>query len=103
MRGLCRLSGDSEEWLNDCFCVRRILFHFLSDCCVEKIVDFFREKRGEIQNSPLAKSCSFLLRKSTPYLSITIRRVHSSVGRLPAGGTTRGNSLGYPQNQVKKL
>jgi hypothetical protein len=39
----------------------RNFLQFLSVCFVEKIVDFFRESVEEIQNSPLAKGCSFLL------------------------------------------
>jgi hypothetical protein len=52
----------------------------LSDCCVEKIVDFFPESGEEIQNFPLAKRCSFLVHDANPYLSITIRMATFLVG-----------------------
>jgi hypothetical protein len=77
------------------------LVHILSFCFVEKIVDFFRESVEEIQNSSLAKGCSFLVDMATAYLSITIRRLHSSVGRLVPGPATTGPFLGYPQIRVK--
>jgi hypothetical protein len=75
----------------------------LSVCFVEKIVDFFRESGEEIQNFPLAKGRSFLIENVTSYLSITIRRVHSSVGRLPPAPATTATCRGYPQNGVNIL
>jgi hypothetical protein len=48
---------------------------------VEKTVDFFRELREEIQNSPLAKRGSFLIEEATPYLSITLSGAPCSLDR----------------------
>jgi len=50
-------------------------------CFVEKIVDFFRVRGEEIQNSSLAKGCSFLIDIVTYYLSMTIKMATYSVGR----------------------
>jgi len=74
---------------------------FLSDTFVEKIVDFFRESGEEIQNSPLAKRCSFLVRKANPYLSITIRTATFLVRRPPKEALAPVARWGFAQNQVK--
>jgi hypothetical protein len=58
----------------------RSLFNILS---VENSVDFFRESGVEIQFSPLAKAHSFLVDKTTPYLSKIIPILHSSAGSMP--------------------
>jgi hypothetical protein len=70
---------------------------------VENSVDYFRQFRAKIQNYPLAKGGSFLVDGATPYLSISIKRVHDFVGSWLQRWYPRVLTLGYPQIPMNKL
>jgi hypothetical protein len=57
---------------------------------VENSVDYFFEWSREFQDFSLAKSYSILIGKTTPYLSITIRRMLYFLGALTDFGLDAG-------------
>jgi hypothetical protein len=74
---------------------------FLRVFFVEKIVESFPEFPEEFQDSPLAKRHSFLVRGTTPYLSITMRRALSPFDSLLPAAPQIVLYRGYPHSGIK--
>jgi hypothetical protein len=70
---------------------------------VDKNVEFFAAACKKIQDFPLAKSYSHLLRGANPYLSIDLNQKPDLAHRLAAAAASRQNFRGFAQIQVKDL